>query len=187
MKTEKEKMLAGELYDGNFNLDLEKERIACKDLCLELNNAPYREKAKQQELVRKLFGKCGKNFAVMPPVWCDYGYNVEIGENFFSNHNLVILDPAKVIFGDNVFVGPNCCFATAGHPLDAETRNKGLEFARPIKVGNNVWFGAGVTVLPGVTIGDGCVIAAGSVVISDLPANSVAAGVPAVVKKHIEQ
>jgi len=185
MKSEKDKMLAGELYDANYNPGLMQERIACKDLCIQLNNTPFSQPAKQEELVRRIFGKAGKNPVVVPPLWCDYGYNIEVGDNFFTNHNLVILDPAKVIFGDNVFVGPNCCFATAGHPLDAETRNKGLEFARPIKVGDNVWFGAGVTVLPGVTIGNNCVIAAGSVVTKDIPPYSVAAGVPAVIKKNL--
>ena len=115
---------------------------------------------------------------IEPNFYCDYGYNIEIGENFYSNHNLVILDPAKVIFGDNVFIGPNCGFYTASHPLEAEERNKGIEMAKPIKVGNNVWFGGNVTVLPGVTIGDNCVVGAGSVVVKDIPANSVAVGNP---------
>ena len=97
----------------------------------------------------------------------------------------MILDAAPVIFGRNVFVAPNCCFTTAGHPLDVEQRNKGLEYARPIKVGDNVWIGAGVTVLPGVTIGDNVTIGAGSVVNRDIPANTVAAGVPCRVIKEL--
>ena len=110
---------------------------------------------------------------------------IEIGENFYSNHNLVILDPAKVKFGDNVFIGPNCGFYTAEHPLDAEERNKGLEYAKPIKVGNNVWFGGNVTVIAGVTIGDNVVIGAGSVVVKDIPSNTVAVGNPCKVIKNL--
>jgi len=110
--------------------------------------------------------------------WCDYGYNIEIGENFFANHNVVILDGGKVTFGDNVFIAPNCGFYTAGHPIDFERRNRGLEYAYPITVGNNVWIGAGVQVMPGVTIGDGAVIGGGSVVVKDIPPNAVAVGNP---------
>jgi acetyltransferase-like isoleucine patch superfamily enzyme len=116
-------------------------------------------------------------FHIEQPFYCDYGYNIEIGENFYTNHNVVILDCAKVTFGDNVFVAPNCGFYTAGHPLDAETRNKGLENAKPITIGNNVWLGAGCSVLPGVTIGDNAVIGAGSVVTKDIPAHVLALGI----------
>lgn len=178
-------MLAGEFYDANYDSALMRERIACKDLCMQFNNIPFSETDRQEEMVRRIIGKVGHSPVIMPPLWCDYGYNVEIGDNFFANHNLVILDPAKVIIGNNVFVGPNCCFTTAGHPLDSETRNKGIEFAKPIIIGDNVWFGAGVTVLPGVSIGNDSVIAAGSVVTKDVPPFSVAVGIPAVVKKKI--
>ena len=102
---------------------------------------------------------------------CDYGYNIEIGENFYSNHNLIILDGNKVKFGDNVFIAPNCSFYTAGHPLDAKNRNKGLEYAKPIEIGNNVWIGGGWILLPGVTIGENSVIGAGSVVNRPIPPN----------------
>ena len=119
------------------------------------------------------------------PFYCDYGYNVHVGENFYANYNLVILDEAPVTFGDNVFIAPFCGFYTAGHPLDAAERNRGLEYARPITVGRNVWFGANVTVLPGVTIGDNCVIGAGSVVNKDIPAGTMAAGNPCRVIKSI--
>ena len=120
----------------------------------------------------------------MPNFYCDYGFNIEIGENFYSNHNLVILDANKVIFGDNVQIGPNCGFYISGHPLDKETR-KELEFAKPIKVGNNVWFGGNVCVMPGITIGDNTVIGAGSVVTKDIPANVVAVGNPCKVIKKV--
>ena len=111
---------------------------------------------------------------------------MKLEKNFYSNHNCVILDCAKVTFGDNVFVGPNCCFATAEHPLDETERNRGLETARPIQVGNSVWFGAGVTVLPGVTIGDNVVIGAGSIVTKDIPSHVIAVGNPARVIRSLE-
>jgi acetyltransferase-like isoleucine patch superfamily enzyme len=140
----------------------------------------------RKSIIKKLFGISGKNFWIEPHFFCDYGYNIEIGENFYANHDCVILDPGKVTFGDNVFIGPNCGFYTAGHPTDVEMRNKGLEFAKPIRVGNNVWIGGNVCVLPNVTIGDNVTIGAGSVVVHDIPSNCVAVGNPCkVVKSNI--
>lgn len=176
--TEKEKAAAGLLYDANYDRELEKERDRCKDLCHELNLLSPSDGEGRRALLERIVGKIKGACVVNSPFWCDYGYNIELGENFCANHNCVILDCARVIFGDNVFVGPNCCFTTAGHPIDVERRNKGLEIARPITVGNNVWFGAGVTVLPGVTIGEGSVIGAGSVVTRDIPSGVVAVGSP---------
>lgn len=184
--TEKDKMLAGELYDANYNEDLIKERTKAKDLCYEYNNLKPSESEKRSELIRKLLGSTGESFLIEQPFLCDYGYNIKIGENFYSNHNLIILDANTVEFGDNVFIAPNCGFYTAGHPIDASTRNKGLEYAKKIKVGNDVWIGGNVVVLPGVTIGDNCVIGAGSVVNKDIPANSIAVGNPCKVIKTIE-
>ncbi len=137
--------------------------------------------------MKELLGKTKGSFVITAPFWCDYGYNIEVGENFYTNHNCVFLDAAKITFGDNVFIAPNCCFSTAGHPLDSEQRSKGLEFANPIKVGNNVWFGAGVTVLPGITIGDDAVIGAGSVVTKDIPSGVIAVGNPCKVLRKIEK
>lgn len=141
----------------------------------------------RQKILKEILGSTKENFLIEQPFICDYGYNIEIGKNFYANHNLLILDCAKVTFGDNVFIGPNCSFYTPVHPLDTKTRNQGIEIAKPIKVGNNVWFGGNVTVLPNVTIGDNCVIGAGSVVTKDIPANSLAVGNPAKVIKEIEQ
>ena len=135
--------------------------------------------------MKDILGKTKENFTITAPFWCDYGYNIEIGENFYTNHNVVILDGARVTFGDNVFIAPNCGFYTAGHPIDSERRNVGLEYAYPITVGDNVWFGAGVHVMPGVTIGNDVVIAAGSVVTKDIPPNCLAAGVPARVIRNL--
>ena len=184
---EKEKMLKEMIYDANNDPELFKERMFAKELCFEFNNTNPKDETKQKEILKKLLGKSGNSFCILAPIYCDYGYNIEIGENFFANHNLVILDCAKVSFGDNVFIAPNCGFYTAGHPLDTERRNKGLEYAYSIKVGNNVWIGAGVQVMPGVTIGDNVVIGGGSVVVKDIPSNSLAVGNPCKVIREITE
>ncbi|MBQ0059589.1 MAG: sugar O-acetyltransferase [Lachnospiraceae bacterium] len=127
------------------------------------------------------------NIVITAPFYCDYGCNISVGDNFYTNHNVTILDGAPVTFGDNVFIAPNCVFSTAGHPIDAEQRNQGLEIALPITVGNNVWIGTQVSVLPGVTIGDNTVIGAGSVVNKDIPSGVVAAGNPCRVIREITE
>ena len=114
--TEKEKMLAHQMYDANYNKELHDERIAAKELCWEYNQLRPSNEEGTRAVLKKLLGKTGENFYITAPFWCDYGYNIELGENFYANHNLVILDCAKVKFGDNVFVAPDCGFHTAGHP-----------------------------------------------------------------------
>ncbi len=175
--TEKEKMLSQRLYDANSD-ELSSERERAKELCFEYNRLHPSDKQGQREIMLRLLGKTKGNFHISQSFWCDYGYNIKLGENFYSNHNLVILDCAAVTFGDNVFVAPDCGFYTAGHPIDSERRNVGLEYAYPITVGDNVWIGAGVRVMPGVTIGDNVVIGGGSVVVKDIPSDSVAVGNP---------
>ena len=184
--TEKEKMLAGMIYDANYDPALIAERQECKELCRDYNTLRPKEMEAREELLRRMFGEVRGNILIEQPFYCDYGYNIRVGENFYANFNLVILDGAPVTFGDNVFIAPNCGFYTAGHPLNPVERNKGLEYARPITVGDNVWIGAGVSVLPGVTIGNNCVIGAGSVVTRDIPDNSLAVGNPCRVIKTIE-
>lgn len=184
--TEKEKMLAGMIYDANYDPQLMAERLDCKELCRDYNELRPKNMQARTELLHRLLGEVKGNLLIEQPFVCDYGYNISVGKNFYSNHNLVILDCAKVSFGDNVFIAPNCGFYTAGHPLEASERNKGLEYAQPITVGDNVWFGANVSVLPGVTIGDNCVIGAGSVVNKDIPANSLAVGNPCKVIRTID-
>lgn len=185
--TEKEKMRAQMLYDANYDQTLLEERDKAKDLCHQYNQLRPSDRASQQEVLKKLLGKTGENFILTAPFWCDYGYNIELGENFYANHNLVILDGAKVTFGDNVFIGPDCGFHTAGHPIDFERRNRGLEYAYSITVGDNVWIGAGVQVMPGVTIGSNVVIGGGSVVVKDIPGNCVAVGNPCKVIRAITE
>ena len=180
--TEKEKMLNGELYNAE-DKSLKEERIKCKLLCQKYNNFAYDKFEDRSLLIKQILYKVGNKYFIEQPFICDYGYNIKIGENFYSNHNLTILDCAEVTFGDNVFIGPNCNFYTAEHPLDVETRNKGLEYARPIKIGHNVWIGGGVTILSGVKVGNNVVIGAGSVVTKDVPNNCVVVGVPAKIIK----
>lgn len=185
--TEKEKMCAQMLYDANYDQALLEERDKAKDLCHQYNQLRPSDRASQREVLKKLLGKTGENFILTAPFWCDYGCNIELGENFYANHNLVILDGAKVTFGDNVFIGPDCGFHTAGHPIDFERRNRGLEYAYSITVGDNVWIGAGVQVMPGVTIGSNVVIGGGSVVVKDIPSNCVAVGNPCRVLRPITE
>lgn len=175
--TEKEKLQAGELYKGN-DRELMDDRAAAKKLCMEFNATVYNDYQKKARLLDRILAFKGENTWIEPVFFCDYGYNIFIGDNFYSNHNLVILDCAEVSFGDNVFIGPNCGFYTAAHPEDAPTRNSGLEYAKPIKVGSDVWIGGNVCVMPGVTIGDNVVIGAGSVVTKDIPSGVVAVGNP---------
>ena len=185
MTSEKEKCLKGELYDAAHDSELVSERSRCQALCYRYNLLEPGMTGLKEELLRELLGGTGRSFTIEQPFHCDYGYNIEIGEKFYANFNCVILDEAPVRFGDNVFVGPNCAFYTALHPLDAGLRSLGLESARPITIGNDVWFGGNVIVLPGVTIGDRCVIGAGSVVTRDIPSDSLAFGNPCKAVKKI--
>lgn len=176
--TEKEKRDSGELYDANYNQEMIQEREKAKNLFFLYNSIQPSEKEKRKEVMKQILGKTKENFLIESNFYCDYGYQIEIGENFYMNHNSVILDAAKVTFGDNVFIGPNCGFYTAGHPKEIKLRNQGLEYAKPITIGNNVWIGGNVVVLPGVTIGDNVTIGAGSIVTKDIPPNTIAYGNP---------
>lgn len=182
--TEKEKRDNGELYNPNYDEELIQEMRKAKELCYRYNNINPLNLEERKEFIKKILGKTKENVLIESNFFCDYGYNISVGENFYANHNLVILDGAKVEFGDNVFIGPNCGFYTAGHPIDIKSRNEGIEYAKPIKVGNNVWFGGNVSVMPGVTIGDNVTIGAGSVVTKDIPSNCVAYGNPCKVKRE---
>lgn len=184
--TEKEKAAAGMLYDANYDKEILDDRARAKELTFQYNSIAPWHSDQRKDLLKTILAKIGENFTVEVPFYCDYGYNIEIGENFFSNMNLVILDGAKVTIGDNVFIAPNVSLYTAGHPLDVKQRNAGLEYAYPITIGNNVWIGGNVVILPGVTIGDNAVIGAGSVVTKDIPTNALAVGNPCKVVKEID-
>lgn len=175
------------IYDANNDPLLIEERQNCKELCRDYNDLRPTDIQSRNFQLHKTLGHIEGELIIEQPFQCDYGYNISVGMNFYANFNMVILDEARVTFGDNVFIAPNCGFYTAGHPINPEERNKGLEYARPITVGNNVWIGAGVCVLPGVAIGDNSVIGAGSVVVSDIPANSIAVGNPCKVIKSISE
>ena len=185
--TEKEKMLAGMLYDANNDQELMEDRIKAKDLCYQYNSLRPSKVEKREEIIKTLLGKTNGTFFIEQPFVCDYGYNIEIGQKFYSNHNLVILDANKVKFGDNVYIGPNCGIYTAEHPFEVDERNQGLEYARTIDIGNNVWIGGNVTILPGVKVGDNCIIGAGSIVTKDIPENSLAVGNPCKVIRKISE
>ena len=184
MESEKEKMLSGKAYNA-FDGELLTERANAKEQIFLYNSLPPGENEKRSQVLTNLLGKTGKTFFAEPPFRCDYGYNIELGENFYSNYNLVILDCAKVSIGNNVLIGPNVGIYTAGHPLHHENRDLGFEFALPVNIGNSVWIGGNVVINPGVTIGDNSVIGSGSIVTSDIPANVVAAGNPCRVLREI--
>ena len=184
VKLEYKKMVNGELYNQSKINHL---LMNCKEILYDYNNLRPKELEKRKEIIRKLFRKTGEEFQIESPFFCDYGFNIIIGENFYANHNLVILDGAEVIFGDNVFIGPNVGIYTAGHPIDVELRNNGIEYAKTIKIGNNVWIGGNVCIMPGVTIGDNVTIGGGAVVTKDIPSNVTAFGNPCKVYKVNEE
>ena len=176
-KTEKEKMLAGELYNG-ADPELVAARLRARELCQALGAlAPHAPEPERSSLLARLFGAT-TNVYVTPPFFCDYGTHIKLGENVYFNFNCVILDVAPVTIGNNVLFGPAVQVYTAMHPMSATERRSGLEFARPITIGDDVWLGGGAIVCPGVTIGEGAVIGAGSVVVRDIPAGVFAAGNP---------
>lgn len=186
MPTELEKMKKGEWYNANFDPELIQKRLHAQDLCFDLNQLKPSKTSERQAILKSLLGNDFDGLVLLSPFMCDYGENITFGKNCFVNMNCYFMDGANITLGDNVFVGPSTGFYTANHPLDYTHRNLGLEQALPITVGNNVWIGANVNVMPGVTIGDGCVIAAGAVVTTDIPANTLAAGVPCRVVKCIK-
>lgn len=185
--TEWEKAQNGYLYDANYDKEIVEARTKCADLCYEFNNCKHSDTEKQQVLLPQILGSIKGTPVITAPFYCDYGFNISVGENFYTNHNVTILDGAKVAFGNNVFIAPNCVFSTAGHAIDSEQRGRGLEIAQPITVGDDVWFGANVTVLPGVTIGSNTVIGAGSVVTKDIPSGVIAVGNPCRVMREITE
>ena len=174
---QKERMLAGLPYKAWLD-GLAEERLLCKKKVYQFNQLPPDQRERVPELLKDLLGKTGENIMIEAPFHCDYGWNIEVGENFFANYNLVILDVGKVTIGDNVQIAPNVSIYTAGHPLHPDSRNSGYEYGIPITIGDNVWIGGNTVILPGVTVGDNAVIGAGSVVTKDIPAGVIACGNP---------
>jgi maltose O-acetyltransferase len=184
--TEKEKMIAGELYDP-LDPQLTAERITARRLLKELNDSAEEDLEKRRRIKRQLFPAAAPDLWLQPPFYCDYGYNIAIGERVFFNFNCIILDVCPVTIGSRSMFGPNVQIYTATHPLKAKERSSGLEYARPIRIGEDVWLGGGVVVCPGVSIGDRSVIGAGSVVTKDIPSDVFAGGNPCKVIRTIEQ
>ena len=183
---QKERMLAGLPYKAWLD-GLAEERLENKKRVFRFNNMEPDKFEEKIALIKEIFGKTGENIFGEAPFHCDYGYNIEVGENFFANYNLTILDVGKVKIGANAQIAPNVSIYTAGHPVHPESRNTGYEYGIPITIGDNVWIGGSVTILPGVTIGSNVVIGAGSVVTKDLPDNVIAAGNPCRVIRTITE
>ncbi|EME8135273.1 chorismate mutase [Enterococcus faecium] len=183
-KTEKEKMIAGELYFAN-DPELVSNRMFARSQSQIINQAESAELRSQ--LLKETFGRTGKKIYMEPVINFDYGYNIFVGENFYANFNCTFLDVSTIEIGDNCMFAPNVQLYTATHPLHPVKRNSGLEYAKPIKIGDNVWLGGGVIVTPGVTLGNNVVVGAGSVVTKSFPDNVVIAGNPARIIKTVEE
>ena len=180
----KEKMLTGEYYIS-WDEELTLEREKAKDLLFEFNNIRPSLRGERETIIHKLFGKVGKNCWIESPFNCDYGYNITVGDNFYTNTNCCILDCAKVTIGNNVWIGPNVGIYTPNHAFDSKERTDGYEKSLPIEIGDNVWIGGGVTIIGGVKIGQNSIIGAGSVVTKNIPAGVIVAGNPAKVIREI--
>jgi acetyltransferase-like isoleucine patch superfamily enzyme len=183
---QKERMLAGLPYKAWLD-GLDVDRKQNRKLNHEFNQCNPEDEEKQQQLLKNMFGKTGENIHVEAPFHCDYGKNIEVGENFFANFNCTILDVGKVTIGKNVMFAPNVSLYTAGHPLHPDSRNSGYEYGIGITIGDNVWLGGNVVVVPGVTIGNNVVVGAGSVVTKDLPDNAIAVGNPCRIIRYITE
>ena len=183
MTSEKEKMLAGQLYNAG-DAELAAMRLEARQKMYLFNNAEEREK--QTKILKTLLRETGENITMEPRFVCDYGSNIYVGENFYANYNCTMLDVCEIHIGDNAMFGPNCQLLTPLHPLDAKERISGLEYGAPITIGNNAWFGGGVTILPGVTLGNNVVVGAGSVVTKSFGDNVVLAGNPAKIIKTLD-
>lgn len=181
--SEKQKMLQGLAYYPS-DKTLQQDRARAKKLCQQFNHHDIDDRKGARKILQELLGYKASAW-IEPSFYCDYGYNIQLGKHFYANHGLVILDTALVSIGDNVMCGPGVLISTATHPLDAVERQKGIESARPIHIGNNVWIGMGAKILDGVTIGDNAVIAAGAVVNKDVAANTLVGGVPTKILRQL--
>lgn len=184
MRSQKERMLSGDLYIAD-DPELAKDFHKAKRLLREYNQTTEYQETDRQTILKDLFKQSGKKIHIEPPFYTDYGCNTVIGENFYSNYDCIILDIANVTIGNNVMFGPRVSLYTAGHPIDAVIRNEHYEYGKPITIGNNVWIGGNVVFNPGVTIGDNVVIGSGSIVTKDIPSNVIAVGNPCKVLREI--
>lgn len=184
-KEEYKKMLAGEVYNAVDSYLIEQLNL-CKDKCWRYNQLQPTRLAERNAMLREILGEADDKTFINQPFYCDYGSHIRVGKRFFANFNWVVLDEAPVTIGDDCFIGPNVSIYTACHSTDPVERNTRQEWARPVTIGHNCWIGGSTTILPGVTIGDNVTIGAGSVVVHDIPSNSVAVGNPARVIRHLE-
>lgn len=183
--TEKEKMLAGQVYSA-VDSELLKELVETHEVIHVYNALKPSETDAKKAILKDLLGHIAdEDIIINQPFYCDYGKQIRVGKRFFANFNLTVLDEAPVCIGDDCFIGPNVSIYTACHSTDPVERNTRREWAEPVTIGNNVWIGGSVTILPGVTIGDNVTIGAGSVVTKDIPSNVVAVGNPCRVIKEI--
>lgn len=183
--TEKEKMAKGFPYNAN-DPELLRELNATKEIIWKYNNLNPSLIDERTALIKELLGRTGDKFLIIQPFFCDYGSNIEIGDNFISNFGFTVLDEAKVIIGKHAFIGPNVSIYTACHPIDYKKRNQNVEWAKPVTIGDNVWIGGSTTICPGVSIGNNVVIGAGSVVVKNILSNRVAVGNPAQVIRQLD-
>lgn len=182
--TQKERMLSGKLYIG-ADEELRRGFKKSHELTRRFNQTTEDELDIRREILTELLKKVGNNAYIEPPFYCDYGSQITVGDNFYANCYLIVLDQCDIKIGDNVFIGPRVGIYSAGHPIDAEVRNSQLEFGKPITIGNDVWIGGNTVINPGVTIGDNVVIGSGSVVTKDIPSNCIAVGNPCKVLRPI--
>lgn len=177
MKSQKQRMLQGELYMAN-DPDLKQDSARCRQLMRQFNQSSEIDLEDRTRILKELFGKTGEYLYVEPNLKCDYGSNISVGNYFYANFDCIMLDVCPITIGDEVMFGPRVSIFTASHPLDADVRISGLEFGKPVVIGDKVWIGGGAIINPGVTIGDNCVIGSGAVVTKDIPENTIAAGNP---------
>lgn len=186
MQSWDDKLRSGELYSC-INPELQLRQQECLEVLYDYNHSRPSETKRRVELLNKLLANMGENCYIEPPLHANWGCHTHLGNNVYANFNLTLVDDADIYIGDSVMLGPNVVLATAGHPVDSELRRLVYQFNQPIHIGNNVWLGAGVIVLPGVTIGDNSVVGAGSVVTKDIPANVVAVGNPCRILREINE
>lgn len=185
--TKKELMLMGELYKLNDDKELNEDFMRARRLTRLFNSMTEEQMEERKEIIKELFKSTGENVHVEQTFHCDYGCHISVGENFYANYDCIMVDVCEIIIGDNVLLAPRVGLYTAGHPIDAAVRNEGLEFGKPVIIGDNVWIGGNAVINPGVTIGSGVVIGSGSVVTKDIPDHVVAVGNPCRVLRKINE